>query len=415
MRIGLELLSHNRENPPFARRSSWALVYAWIERCRLSLPVLETPEHVALAPLEFVRTPKFSKGDNFLSELKRRVDDYFETTGLSRRDCPQMYLKTALLLASFAGCYVWLVWGAQTWWQALPCAALLGFVTACIGMNVQHDGGHQAFSDRPWVNKLMAMSLDLIGGSSYLWHWKHAVLHHTYVNIAGHDTDIEYGFLARVAPHQPRRSFHRWQHLYLWSLYGLIAVKWHLYDDFRDLAAGRISNHRVPRPTGWELVIFIGGKLIFVSLAFVIPLMFHSVGAVLLFYGVSAFVTGIVLSMVFQLAHIVGEAAFPLPAEETGCLENSWAIHQVETTIDFARSSKLAAWLLGGLNYQVEHHLFPRVCHVHYQALSHLVEATCRDFGVKYCEHKTFWAGIVSHFRWLRQMGMPSAELAENA
>jgi linoleoyl-CoA desaturase len=115
-----------------------------------------------------------------------------------------------------------------------------------------------------------------------------------------------------------------------------------------------------------------------------------------------------VLSVVFQLAHCVDEAEFPLPAEDSGKMENAWAIHQVETTVDFARRSRLAAWLLGGLNYQIEHHLFPRISHIHYPALSKLVEQTCREFGVKYSEHKTFWSGLASHFRWLREMGMPT-------
>ena len=152
-----------------------------------------------------------------------------------------------------------------------------------------------------------------------------------------------------------------------------------------------------------------------ISLAFVVPLLLHSVGAVLLFYAVTAAVAGIVLSVVFQLAHSVGEAEFPVPDENTGCVENAWAIHQVETTIDFARRSKLAAWLLGGLNFQVEHHLFPRICHIHYPALSQIVEATCHDFDVKYSEHQTFWTGVASHYRWLRQMGMPNVAIDSTA
>ena len=339
--------------------------------------------------------------------MKRRVDEYFRATGKRRRDCPQLYVKMAILLSGFATTYGLLVFAAATWWQALPLAVLLGCITAAIGMNVQHDGGHQAVSDRPWINKLMAMSLDLIGGSSYFWHWKHAVLHHTYVNISGHDTDIDLGILGRLSPHDRRRKFHRWQHFYLWGLYGFLAMKWHFFDDYRDLVRGKMGEHRVPRPAGWDLVQFILSKLSFLGLAIVIPLCFHSFGAVLLFYAVTAAVAGIVLSVVFQLAHSVGEAEFPVPLADTGSIENEWAIHQVETTIDFARRSKLAAWLLGGLNFQIEHHLFPRICHIHYPALSPLVEATCRDFGVKFGEHRTFWTGVAAHYRWLRQMGMP--------
>jgi linoleoyl-CoA desaturase len=352
-----------------------------------------------------VRGVKFASDDGFQTEVRRRVDEYFRRTGKRQRDCPQMYLKTAILLACFAACYVLLVFVAQTWWQALPLAILLGLATAGIGFNVQHDASHKGYSNRPWVNKLMSLTLDMIGGSSYLWHWKHGVYHHTYVNITGHDTDIDLGPLGRLTPYQRRLPFHRWQHLYLWPLYGLMAIKWHLLDDFRDAIRGRVGNHRVPRPRGWDLATFLAGKAVFLTLAFGIPLLLHPVWVVVLFYGVAALVVGIVLSVVFQLAHCVEEAEFPLPRPDTGRIENAWAVHQVETTVDFARKSRVVAWLLGGLNFQIEHHLFPRICHVNYPAISRVVEETCREFGVRYAEHASVRAGLASHFRWLRRMG----------
>ncbi|MBI3628125.1 MAG: acyl-CoA desaturase [Candidatus Rokubacteria bacterium] len=320
-----------------------------------------------------------------------------------------MYVKTAILVVIFAASYVLLVFVAQTWWQGLLLATLLGLSAAGIGFNIQHDGGHQAYSNYAWVNKLMAMTLELIGGSSYLWRWKHVVFHHTYVNITGHDTDIDLGILGRLTPHQKRLAYHRWQHVYLWPLYGLLAIKWQLVDDFRKLISSRISNQRFPRPAGGELAIFVAGKAIFFTAAFGIPLLFHSVGAVLVYYVVAALVLGTVLSVVFQAAHCVEEAQFPLPREETGRIEHAWAVHQAETTVDFARRSRVVAWLLGGLNFQIEHHLFPKISHVNYPALSRLVEETCRDFGVRYAEHRSFRAAMASHFRWLRRMGMPSA------
>ncbi len=352
---------------------------------------------------------KFGKNNEFQAELRRRVDDFFQRTGRRRRDVPQMYLKTAILLTSFVVLYILLVFVAETWWQALPLAALLGLATAGIGFNIQHDGGHHAYSERPWVNKLMALTLDLIGGSSYLWHYKHGVFHHTYVNITHVDTDIDLGMLARLTPHQKRYWFHRWQHLYIWPLYGLFVIKWHLFDDFLNVITGRLGNHRIPRPKGWDLVTFVAGKLVFLMLAFGIPLLFHKLWVVAVVYGVVAAVLGSVLSVVFQLAHAVEDAEFPMPQEGTSSMENAWAVHQVETTVDFARRSRLAAWLLGGLNFQIEHHLLPRICHVNFPALSRIVEETCRDYGVKYNEHPSFSAGLASHFRWLRQMGQQAA------
>jgi linoleoyl-CoA desaturase len=349
---------------------------------------------------------KFAGSSDFQVELRRRIDEFFRSTGRRERDCPQMYLKTAILIASFAGLYALLVFIAETWWQALPLAIALGLVTAAIGFNVQHDGSHNAYSNYDWINKIMAMTLDVLGGSSHHWHWKHIIYHHTYVNITGQDTDIDLGGLGRLSPHRRRLWFYRWQQYYLWPLYGFMAINWHLVGDFRDVIPGRIGEHRLPRPKGWDLVVFVIGKVSFFALAFGIPLLFHPVWVVVSFYAAAAMVLGLVLSVVFQLAHCVEEAEFPLPRQDTGRIENAWAIHQVETTVDFARHSRVAAWLLGGLNFQIEHHLFPRICHVHYPAISKLVEETCRELGVKYSEHKTFWSGIASHFRWLRRMGM---------
>jgi linoleoyl-CoA desaturase len=363
-----------------------------------------------------VKTPagslKFASDNGFQLEVRRRVEEYFRTTGRRQRDCWQMYLKTAILVACFAGSYVLLVFASQVWWQGLPLAVLLGLSAAGIGFNVQHDGGHSAYSSHPWINKLMALTLELLGGSSYLWRWKHDVFHHTYVNITGHDTDIDFGVLGRLTPHQKRFPHHRWQHVYLGPLYGLVAIKWQLVDDFRKLISGQIGPQRFPRPKGWDLVTFVAGKAMFFTLAFGLPLLFHSAGTVLIYYMVAALVAGMSLSVVFQVAHIVEEAGFPLPREDTGRIEHAWAVHQTETSVNFARRSRVVAWLLGGLNFQIEHHLFPRISHVNYPAISPLVEQACREFGIRYAEHRTFRAGVASHFRWLRRMGMPSASPA---
>jgi linoleoyl-CoA desaturase len=355
---------------------------------------------------EVQASPKFGKDYVFQAELRRRVEEYFRTSGRRQRDCWQMYVKTAILVASFAVLYGLLVFGADTWWQGLLLATLLGLAAAGIGFNIQHDGGHQAYSNVPWINKVMAMTLELIGGSSYLWRWKHAVFHHTYVNITGHDTDIDLGLIGRLSPYQKRLPYHRWQHYYLWPLYGLLAIKWQLVDDFQQVITGRIGTQPFPRLKRWDLAIFVAGKAMFFTLAFGIPLVFHPVRSVLIYYGVAALVVGIVLSLVFQAAHCVEEAAFPQPQ---GDIERAWAVHQAETSVNFARRNPVATWLLGGLNFQIEHHLFPRICHTNYPAISRLVEKTCRDFGVKYAEHTSFWAAMASHFRWLRRMGMPAA------
>ena len=349
----------------------------------------------------------FTGGNEFQVELRRRIDEYFRQTGRRRRDSILLYIKAAAYLIACAAFYLLLVFLAEMWWQAMPLAVLLGAATAGIGFNLMHDGGHGAFSSYRLINRMMARSLDLIGGSSYFWYWKHGVFHHTYANITGRDTDVALGKLARLTPHQPHYAHQRWQQWYIWTLYGVMAIKWHFYDDFRDLLTGGIGTQRIPRPRGRELAIFIGGKTVFFSLAFGIPLLFHPWWIVALYYGVFTLVLGMLLSVVFQLAHCVEEAAFPMPVEGTWTVENAWAVHQVQTTVDFCRDNRVVTWLLGGLNYQIEHHLFPRICHSHYPAISVLVKETCRDFGIRYNEHHSFRDGILSHFRWLRRMGMP--------
>jgi linoleoyl-CoA desaturase len=190
-------------------------------------------------------------------------------------------------------------------------------------------------------------------------------------------------------------------------------LKWHLYDDFHDVVAGRTGGHPLVRPRGWDLVTFIGGKVTFFSLAFLVPMLLHPVWTVVGFYTAASFVTGLTLSIVFELAHCVEEAAFPLPREGSGRMQATWSEHQVQSTVDFARRRRLFSWFAGGLNYQVEHHLFPRICHVHYAAIAPVVEQTCADFGVRYVAHETLLAGLASHFRWLRRMGK-AAPVSEN-
>jgi linoleoyl-CoA desaturase len=276
---------------------------------------------------------------------------------------------------------------------------------AGIGFNVLHDGGQQAYAEHRWVNTLMALTLDLVGGSSYIWQWKHARYHHTYVNIAHHDSDIDLGVLGRLSPEQPRRPWHRWQHVYLWVLYSVTAIRWHLYGDFRDMLTGRIGDRPFDRPRGWDLAFFILGKAVFFSLAFALPMLLHPVGTVLGFYAAVSAVAGFLLAIVFQLAHVVEEAAFPVPADDSQRIDTPWAVHQLQTTVDFARDNRVLSWLIGGLNFQVEHHLFVRISHVHYPAVARVVEATCREFGMPYHAHRTFFAGVASHYRWLRALG----------
>ena len=341
----------------------------------------------------------------FEKALRIRVDEYFRENELARRDSFRMYTKTAIVLAWLVASYVCLVFLNLPGFGIIISAASLCLALNAVGFNIMHDGNHRSYSDNPHVNRLMGFSLDIIGGSSYFWQWKHNYLHHTYPNITGIDDDIEAGFIARLSPHQKKYFFHRYQHIYIWFLYGFLIIKWHLYEDFYNFATKRIHNHTFPRPKGWDLFLFIFGKICFFTLAFVVPSFYYPFLYVVLFYLLIAFVQGIILTIVFQLAHCNEEAEFVEPAKNDERLKTSWLVHQLETTADFSRDNKVLNWYIGGLNFQVEHHLFPKICHIHYYALSKIVEDTCKEFGVTYNSYKNLSEGIASHYRWIYQMG----------
>ena len=357
---------------------------------------MNTPQKVTYDP-----TP------DFYQALRARVDRYFRMTKRSPHDSWKMYLKTAIIIVFYATCYSLLVFWATTWLEAILLSIGLGIGIAAVGFNIQHDGGHEAYSKHKWINRAMAFTMDLMGASSYVWARKHNVLHHTYTNLAGHDDDIDLGPLARFSPEQPRLWHHRLQQYYMWVLYAVIVPKWSFRDDFHNLLRGRIGEHKLPRPKGWDLLQFFLGKLAWLTLILLVPLMFHPFLAILACYFIAAGTAGIILSIVFQLAHVVEETHFPVPHPETGRVDTPWAIHEVQTTADFAQKNKLLSWYVGGLNFQIEHHLFPRICHVHYPKIARIVENACRRHGIRYTAFPTVGSAVRSHYRWLRELGSP--------
>lgn len=374
----------------------------------------EFPEAVeaALTQTAAIRNaPRFDHASEFQRTLRERVEAYFQKNNINPRDDWRMYLKTAIILIWAIASYVLLIFYAWAWWHYLLLIPSLGFALAAIGFNIQHDASHGGYSNSRLINKLGAMALDVIGGSSYFWVRKHNQAHHTYTNIVDHDDDINLGVLGRLAPHHKHLPIHRWQHLYLWVLYGFIAVRWHVYGDFRDIVKGTAAGRPTQRPRGWDHFIFWAGKVVFVTLAFGLPLLANSWWHVLLIYLGVAWVQGMTLSIVFQLAHAMEDADFPLP-DANNRLNQCFAAHQVQTTVDFARNSWFWNWYVGGLNFQIEHHLFPRICHVHYPAIAPIVEQTCKEFGVRYTAHETFWQAVKSHYRWLKKLSRPPVSAA---
>jgi linoleoyl-CoA desaturase len=352
--------------------------------------------------------PRFSPGRPFHHEVQSRVEERLATLGRSRHGGRRIYLKTALLLLWSSTSYAALLTWAQSWWQVALLSVSLGLALAGIGFNIAHDGNHGAFSASRIVNRAMGGMLDLLGASSYVWRWKHNVFHHSYPNIEGLDDDIDLGALCRMSRHQPHLPYHRLQHLYMWILYGFIVPKWQLYDDFAAIVKGRIGGNSFPRPRGGELALFLGGKLAFFATAFAIPLLSHPLWQVALVYGCVGLVQGLSLSIVFQLAHSNEETSAFSADEPEDIADREWAVHQVETTADFARRSRLLTWYVGGLNHQIEHHLFPRISHVHLPVIADVVEQVCRESGVRYSVHASLWRAVASHYSWLRSMGRPA-------
>lgn len=335
--------------------------------------------------------------------LDRRVHTFVGSR--STVDSPVMYAKAAALMGIAALSYVVLVFHAATPAQVAVSAIVLALALVGIGFNVQHDGNHGTFSRRPWVNRLAGFTLDLMGASSYFWKDKHNHNHHVYTNIPGEDADINLGPLARLSGGHEWRWWHRYQHVYLWGLYTFVHLRY-LYSDVQRLAFGKNDGLSAGYPKGADLAWLLAGKAIFLTVAFAIPLTEHSIGRVAGLYVLVSMTMGFIFSVVFQLAHTVDAVEHP----ESGEARPEWVVHQIQTTANFAPRSRLLTFLLGGLNYQREHHLYPRIAHVHYPAIARVVEEVCAEHGVPCRENVTLADALRSHYRFVKRMGIPPAQ-----
>ncbi len=358
------------------------------------------------------RLVKFGRESAFAKQLQERADRYFTDSGLPERDLPAMVRKTVVIWLWFLTSWAALVLLPTPWWLKLPLAVSLGLAIAGIGMAVMHDANHGAYSRNPTVNRWVGYSLDAMGASSFIWRTKHNTLHHTWTNIGGMDDDLELGLLSRMSPHQKWLPMHRGQHIYMWVLYCLLLPKWVVFDDFYNIAIGRVGPLQLPKMTARDWVVMLTGKALHITLGWVIPLLLYPWYFVVPMYFLVCAVVGVTLATTFQLAHCVSEAEMvPIPA--SGRLTDDWASHQLKTTVDFAPRNKFLSWYMGGLNFQVVHHLFPKVCHLHYPALAKLVEATARENGLVYLVQPKLKGALHAHYAWLKTMGQrPVAPLA---
>ena len=354
---------------------------------------------------------KFSRsaGTDFYQTLKARVNDYFESKNLSRHSNAPMVVKTITLILVYLLPYFLVVTQAVTNpWLVFSLWALMGVGMAGVGFNVMHDANHGAYSRHAWVNWVLGRFLNLLGGNALNWKIQHNVLHHSYTNINGLDEDIEVGPYLRFSPHQPWYKHHRYQHIYSWFLYSLLTFLWITDKEFKQAIKWKKTGviESQGRTFGGMITELAFSKVFYFAFILVIPLIFSASPwwMTLLFFAVMHLIAGFISSVVFQPAHVISTADFPLP-DETGTMENSWAIHQLATTCDFAPKNRWLSWYIGGLNFQIEHHLFPNICHVHYKDISKIVKATAKEFGLPYHVQPSFRAALWQHIQLLRQFG----------
>ncbi len=312
-------------------------------------------------------------------------------------------LNVALIVTLIAACYVSLLCWVDAAWQAVLIALLLVQGLVLMGTNIMHESVHDAVSRHRWVNRVLARSLEVLGGNQSLWRFKHTVVHHTYTSIVGVDDDIDTGGLLRLHPDQPWRSYHRLQALYFPALYSLSALGW-FFADFVQYRTMRVGTARIPDFTPGEHALFWGGKALWIVLVLALPMMFHPPWLVIATALAIYLVFGFNIALIFQLAHVVEDASWVRPAED-GTVDHEWAVHQLKTTVNFGTANGLWNWYTGGLSYQIEHHLFPRISHVHYPAISRVVKQTCAELGLPYHEHRHTRSVVVAHVRHLAAMG----------
>ena len=344
----------------------------------------------------------------FFKVLNKRVNQYFKDRNISKHANWNMRLKTLFMISLFIGPYILMITGVVTGtWPIMGMWLLMAAGTCGIGLSIMHDANHGAYSKNKKVNNLLGYLINAVGGYHANWKIQHNMLHHSFTNIHGHDEDIQ-APLMRFSPDQKRKKLYRFQAFYASFFYGLMTLNWVFSRDFllivkynkRDLLAklGMTLNQAVA-----QVVI---AKAIYLFAFIALPIILVDLPwwqSVLGFLGMQ-FITGLVLALIFQPAHVIEETEF-FAETESGSMENSWAVHQMKTTANFANRSIFFSWFIGGLNYQIEHHLFPNICHVHYKKISKIVKHTAQEYGVPYYSHRTFVDALKSHFTLLHELG----------
>jgi|TARA_B110000037_G_scaffold21807_1_gene24269 linoleoyl-CoA desaturase len=335
------------------------------------------------------------------------VNDYFKENNIKRTGNWKLYGKAIFMLVLLLAPLALILTIELPTWAQIFGMFLTGVGMAGVGMNVMHDANHESFSSRKWVNKLMGSTIYILAGNDYNWKVQHNVLHHTYTNIQGHDEDIDAGRIIRFSKHTKWLKIHKFQKYYSFFLYGLLTLNWAVTTDFKQsyqYLKRKLSYGKFPNPaTQWTKLII--GKIVYYTLWVVLPL---SIGfawyEVLIGFFIMHYTAGIILSVVFQLAHVMPNTEMPAP-DKLGNIKNTWAIHQLYTTSNFAPKNWLVKFFTGGLNHQVEHHLFSHISHIHYDKLAKIVKHTAQEFSLPYNEYKTMTKAVMEHYRQLNVLG----------
>lgn len=342
-------------------------------------------------------------GSPFHNALKEKIKKYFDGKLMTGNE--KLFIKTAIIV-TLAGYLHFLPYFVQMGLLMYVLLSILkGFVMALSGFNIGHDSIHGSYSEHQWINELLGFSFDASGVSSWYWYEKHNIDHHGKTNT-GEDDDLNADKWLRLAPWQVWLKIHKHQHKYALLLYGLEHLHWALWNDFKKYFTHKVGDRKITRKmTTKDHIIFWMGKLIFIVKSIVLPIVLLGTLKGLVGFFVMEYVTGITISVVFQLAHVQNKSQFFVPDPVTGNINEEWAIEQVKTTADFATSNKLITWLLGGLNFQTIHHLFPRISHVHYKEIQEIVIETCIEFQLEYNHYEKMSTAIVDHFSYLKENG----------
>ncbi|MGE0589469.1 MAG: fatty acid desaturase [Cyclobacteriaceae bacterium] len=346
---------------------------------------------------------------DFVSTLNQRVHKYFKSNQISKHANSEMVIKTFVMFGLYLIPYFLIVTNLVTSaFGLIGLALVMGLGLAGIGLSVMHDANHGAYSSKPWLNDLIGYSLNFVGANAFNWKMQHNVLHHSYTNIHDHDEDISPRGVLRLSPHTPWKRVHRYQFIYAWFLYGLMTIVWMTAKDFIRIIhyqrTGMVAKQKANALKEW--VIMLITKVFYVSYIFIVPLVFTSLlwWQVLLGIFIMHYITGFILAIIFQPAHVVEGTQYPLPDDNHG-MKTNWAVHQLLTTANFGNRSRWFSWYVGGLNFQIEHHLFPNICHVHYRKIAGIVEATAQEFGLPYRSYETFAGALVGHANLLKELG----------